>query len=82
MIHLIKRKNPSEKFAKKAKEILKNVDDYEYLTEGAAGEIFYFMISTNIIIDNTILKSGEYILKINKYKLECYEIEYLKIYRI
>lgn len=57
-------KNPSSSKFELAKEILKNADDFEFIINGADGEIFYFIIYSKISIENINLLPNEYILKI------------------
>lgn len=84
-----KKKNPSEKLAKIANQILKNVDDYEYLAEGVEGDVFYFIVSKLTRFDvklpseeyileklNIKLNPGEYVLKVYRLLLDYKLIEY------
>jgi len=72
-----KRKNPKDSNARLAKEILNEADEYEYLTEGSEGEIFYFSISTPITADGHKLLSGKYVLKIFNRPMTSRRLEFL-----
>lgn len=70
-----KRKNPKESTAEIAKEILKYADDYKYLAEGDEGEVFYFRIDDNLVINDIRLNKGEYVLKIFNIPLTVKQLE-------
>lgn len=72
----IKKRNPSKELAELAKEILKNADDFEFLSEGHHGELFYFISYSKIYIKNIRLLPNEYILKIFKQTLSEKQLEY------
>ena len=72
-----RRKNSKDSNARLAKEILKEADDYKYLTEGSEGEIFYFKISSSLIIDGHRLLPGKYVLKIFNKPMTSRRLEFL-----
>jgi len=61
----MRKRNPIKQ--KLAKEILSEADEYNFLGEGAIGEVYYFILNDNLKIKSTTLRPGEYILKIEKY---------------
>lgn len=70
------KRNPIKQ--KLAKEILSEADDYDFLGEGGLGEAYYFIITDNLKIKSTVLKSGEYVLKIQKRSADYYDEDNIK----
>ena len=77
MLKRKRKRNPIKQ--KLAEEILNEADKYYFLGEGEIGEVYYFIISDNLKIKSTVLRPGEYILKVEKYeKLSNKEKGYLR----
>lgn len=83
-----KRKNPH--LSTRARHILNDISypdneiEFEFIGEGNFGETYYFELTKNKYYLNTILKPGEYILKIFKSEWnlplpEIEELDYLKL---
>jgi len=62
-----KCKNP--KLENKAQEILNDID-FKFLSEGNDGELYKFKINKNRSFNQTVLKPGEYIIKIFRYPVK------------
>lgn len=62
-----KKKNPE--LQKVVENILSKIDhnnkiEFEYISDGSYAEIYKFNLKSNKLVDNKILKSGNYVLKI------------------
>lgn len=68
MKKIIKVKNPIELHRKIVSKILSNASYWDYLSEGDFGDTYYFVVKNKFKIKDVTIKSGEYVLKIEKRK--------------